>query len=379
MKVLIVGAGIAGLTAAALLRRQGHRVAVIGAEPENIQKPVDYPITLWPHGARILHTLGLYEQYCCQSTAIKTCVLYGRTGKLLNLYDLAGLSSRFDGPRTISRSKLIGLLRGALCDVDVHDNIRLLKSTELDKGVSLELSDKTYDEADVLIIADGNNPQVTERIGAKYALRDTGWSCLSWWEDSQLGTEGENIEIWSAGCALSAASYEDRTGLSIYLPSEMVSSGLQVNSFDRLESLLQAYKLRKGTSLDGFTSKELTLHPMIDKRHPSWVSERVVLLGDAAISYLPGSETGASMALESAAVLAEELSRASEKLVPIALEYYVRRRKARSEFVQNQARAIMSFKLARSSRYARIRDTLVRFHDMRQLLGPKIGLLNQPI
>lgn len=66
-------------------------------------------------------------------------------------------------------------------------------------------------------------------------------------------------------------------------------------------------------------SADLHLWRMADVRTPRWVQRRVALVGDAAAAFLPTAGIGASMALESAAVLADELSRTSSDYLPNAL------------------------------------------------------------
>ena len=380
MRILIVGAGLAGLTAAALLSRQGHRVAVLGRDKERNDVDADYPITLWPHGSRVLNAMGVYEDFRCGSIAVNTCLLYGREGKLLNLYDVARLTDQYERPRVLSRSRLLRLLDSALCDVEITTNISIKNYTQVLDRVELELSNGTHEAADLLIIADGADPQVLDRFGIPYAQRSTGWSRLSWSEKDGICALGESIEIWAAGCSLSACCYEDKTGLALYLPSELLTDSETTGAagLEKLE-VLRGSTLPVASLLKNFSSKQPMVHSLSDRRHPQWALDRVVLLGDAAISYLPGTEVGASMALESAAVLADELSRTNRHHVSNALNGYIRRRKSRCELVQNQSRAIMAFKLARSPRYAKVRDTLMRFHDMQQLLGPKVRLLTQPI
>jgi 2-polyprenyl-6-methoxyphenol hydroxylase-like FAD-dependent oxidoreductase len=77
--------------------------------------------------------------------------------------------------------------------------------------------------------------------------------------------------------------------------------------------------------------EELFFWKLADQRAPSWVKGRVVLLGDAAGAFLPTAGIGASMAMESAAVLADELSRTDVAHLDHSLAFYeTRRRKRRS-------------------------------------------------
>ena len=58
IRVVIVGAGIGGLAAAAILRRDGHEVTVFG-RAERFE-PLGAGLALWPNGARApLRVIGI--------------------------------------------------------------------------------------------------------------------------------------------------------------------------------------------------------------------------------------------------------------------------------------------------------------------------------
>jgi 2-polyprenyl-6-methoxyphenol hydroxylase-like FAD-dependent oxidoreductase len=77
-------------------------------------------------------------------------------------------------------------------------------------------------------------------------------------------------------------------------------------------------------------------------RQTAWAHGRVALLGDAAHALTPNMGQGAGMAMEDAAVLAEELSRAAhgETDVQKALMTYVARRWRRVETIVRLSREI---------------------------------------
>jgi len=69
---------------------------------------------------------------------------------------------------------------------------------------------------------------------------------------------------------------------------------------------------------------------------------------------------GVSMAMESAAVLAEELCRTDSKFLAAGLQQYVSRRRARVDRIQARSRRLARVMFAGNGLVARIRDQAIR-------------------
>src|SRR5690242_13464490 len=81
MKVLIVGAGIAGLTLAAYLRKQGIEPTIV--EKAMTLKPFGYAIGIFPRGVRILKEVGAYKFLKNRSSKIGSYHIKDYDGSLL--------------------------------------------------------------------------------------------------------------------------------------------------------------------------------------------------------------------------------------------------------------------------------------------------------
>jgi 2-polyprenyl-6-methoxyphenol hydroxylase-like FAD-dependent oxidoreductase len=111
---------------------------------------------------------------------------------------------------------------------------------------------------------------------------------------------------------------------------------------------------------------------------PHWVKGRAVLIGDAGAAILPTAGIGASMAMESAAALADELSRADADSLDLALRLFVKRRRKRVGAVQTASRRLARLSFLRSRFLTFVRNQALRFVDEGRLLGKLRQVLEDP-
>jgi salicylate hydroxylase len=111
LRVLVVGAGVAGTTVAQLLRREGlHPVLV---ERSAREADSGYMLALMPLVDPVLDTLGVRERYLADSVGLDRYRFRNPAGTTLGEYSLAGLFDRFGDYRGISRGELLGVLGSA--------------------------------------------------------------------------------------------------------------------------------------------------------------------------------------------------------------------------------------------------------------------------
>jgi len=211
--------------------------------------------------------------------------------------------------------------------------------------------------------------------------RDTGWGCYVWWADTRLAAVGETTERWGAGSFLGTYPCRDRLCVIAGAPLDSLRPDQPAGRADRLAALFRG----AGAPVDALLAampgdeEDLFVWRMADVRAPRWVQGRVVLVGDSAAAFLPTAGIGASMAIESAAVLADELSRTDAMYLPNALELYERRRRQRVEAAQRQSRRLARLMFLSSPRLASVRDRALRLARMEQMVGPLIKGLRHPI
>jgi 2-polyprenyl-6-methoxyphenol hydroxylase-like FAD-dependent oxidoreductase len=126
-------------------------------------------------------------------------------------------------------------------------------------------------------------------------------------------------------------------------PRESQAWGLESgDAFRRLFARFTDPRVRR--ALEQLTSTEHVIGTDIEEvRQDPWVAGPVVLLGDAAQAITPGMGQGAGMAMEGAAVLAEELARVDrgDRTLDQALQAYSRRRRPRVDTIARLSRAVI--------------------------------------
>ena len=379
MRTLIVGAGIAGLTLAGLLARQGKSPVVIDRRPDGAG--LGYALALWPHGSRVFHALGVHEEFVAASEPMRTYVARGATGELLTRSPLPHSIASFGHLGIIPRADLLGMLHGALDGVEVRDGVGIASLTQAQDHVEVGFDDGTAETFDLVVGADGIHSRVRTLLLGRVALRDTGWGCYVWWADPRLAATGETTERWGAGSFVGTYPCREHLCVIAGAPVETLDPDRREGRSDRLSALLQSYGTQATELLADLPGDDepLYLWPMSDVRSPRWVQGRVALVGDAAAAFLPTAGIGASMALESAAALADEVSRTDATYLPNALHLYQRRRRHRVEAAQAQSRRLARLMFLSSPRLASVRNRGLRFASMEQMVGPLIDDLREPI
>jgi salicylate hydroxylase len=337
-RILIVGAGIGGLTAALALSRRGFEVEI--AERAEELSEVGAGIQISANAGRVLAELGLdsaVAEVATEPAALE--VRSGPTDGLLTSVSREKLRQRYGFPyRVLHRADLQGVLRRAVGDaVGIRlDLAREVTGMTADEGVGqirsvgpAESHDRSYD---IVVGADGVRSSLRRLIGgppARPAGR-TAWRALIPVEAARDFMRADAVTAW--------------LGPRAHLVCYPVSRGAQVNIVAIVEEETDA----PGWGLPGEPAdliaryaawsarlRALLAVPTSWKKYSlmtvdaggAWAKGRVALLGDAAHAMTPFLAQGAVMAIEDAAVLARSLATIGD--VPAALQAYAKERRQR--------------------------------------------------
>jgi len=379
MKILIIGAGIGGLALAALLRQRGTVATVI-------DRAVDfghagYMLALYPIGSRVLHGLGVFDAFVSRSAEFRTYEVFNGHGDLLHRFDMTPLSERFGYIGQITRKDLLEILRSACADVPLRMNTALVDLEPRGEKVVARLSDGSEDEWDAVIAGDGIHSTARRILFGQEPDQETGWGLWVWWMKNATLPRDTVTEYWGKGRLVGVYPTPDHVGAIAAAPKHLINEQAVQGDGAKVRDLF--------SSLGGGAQEILATFPdsteglffwnLSDFRAKSWVKGRVALVGDSACAFLPTAGVGASMALESAAVMADELSRTNARFLPHALALYEKRRKHRAEGAQNDSRKLAVWMTTESSPLVWTRDQFLKAATLESLASNITKSLAEPL
>lgn len=330
--IIVVGAGIGGLTAAAALLQRGFDVDVYEQAPE--LREVGAGVQISANGTRVLCALGLENQmydWCWQPDG-KEIRLWS-TGQTWPLFDLGAESvERYGFPYVMfHRADLHGILaeavRAAKPDA-IHLSARC-KGFEQDySGATAYFEDGTSARADAVIGADGTHSIIRGQLWGSGNPKFTG--IIAWRGVIPAKEVSQDVfrpvgTNW-VGPGAHVIHYYLRRGELLNVVGLVERNDWQVESWSAQGTMDEMANDFRGWHADVHTliSKlnppykwALFLRPPL----PQWSKGRVSLLGDACHPMVPLLAQGAVMALEDGLVLARCFEKYAED-VPLALQRY---------------------------------------------------------
>lgn len=305
MKVIVIGAGVGGTSAALALQKLGHDVVVYDRMREN--RPVGAALSLWSNGVKVLNWLGLGPQVAALGGRMDDMAYYdGHTGDELCRFSLAPVTAQTgQRPYPVARADLQALMMDAVGPAHIRLGMQLTGVAEHDGVVTATFADGTTDTADLLIGADGARSivrdYVTEPTGIRPERSYSGYVNYNGLvaADERIGP----LEQWTTyvgdgkRCAVMPVA-GDRFYFFVDVPGP---SGVVEDRMAALEHAFGSWGAPGVRALlDGIDPDESLNRVEIWDIDPfdTWVRGRVAILGDAAHNTAPDIGQGACSALE---------------------------------------------------------------------------------
>lgn len=346
-KVLVVGAGIGGLGAAALLGQRGVQVEVIEARPDSSVLGVG--INQPANALRALAKIGVLDE----------CLHAGHSHSGNTFFDWHGnlivdCPSRLGGDDVPSNSALSRaelkriLLRAAeTAQAKIRYGVTVQNLTDEGEQVLVRTSDGARDFYDLVIGFDGAKSTMRELVAGPG--HDPVFSGYGVWRKTMPRHPSVTNTLLFQGDRTKAGVIplnDDSMYLFLVTPEPGNPRHDPADFAALLTTRLAGYEGLIGELRDAIDGADgIVYSPLSEVLLPApWNRGRLIVLGDAAHLCAPHLTQGAGMALEDAVVLVEELERSTN--LDQAMTAFTDRRYERVKLVHDASHAILAGEMA---------------------------------
>lgn len=371
-RVIVVGGGIGGLSAANSLARQGIPVRVYEQAPE--LKEVGAGIQVWVNGMKAAHRIGVADALRAASGQMEWMHFRSYRGPVIVTSPVGDLARRYGAPFPvmIRRPELLrclaeGLPKGTLalgrvcvgCDQDAD-------------GVTVRFSDGSSERGALVVAGDGINSVVRRSQFDEVTPRFAGYQYLRALIPYVKSGFDRNTFTFTFGPGDRFGSGDVGKGSIYWFAVLRTRRGEQDGPEGRKGELRRRFAGFAGSVrdiIDSTPDEAILRHDICDiKPLPRWVNGRTVLMGDAAHAPTPNLGRGASEAMEDAWKLGERLARvtslADRGQLSRALADFEAERRPATRLIQNRAWRIGKLAGWANPLAVRVRETI---------MGPRFG------
>ncbi|MCC2099404.1 MAG: FAD-dependent monooxygenase [Hyphomicrobiales bacterium] len=350
LKIIIGGAGLGGLAAAACLLMDGHDVDVYEQAPELGE--VGAGIQISANAMHVLNHIGVGQtlgERSVRPEAYTFCM--GDTGEVIQSFELSGEHERNHGAPYyhVHRMDILDLLAKRVEELKpgaIHTGYRLVSYDEKGDSVTASFANGESATGDLLIGADGLKSVVREQMHGTdnpHYTGDAAWRFVVPTEKVKGVLPRIEQRLWMMPGGHAVTYFLRRGELVNFVgliekekPAE--ESWTTKHSWEELKADFKDWNPMLHGLIDQ-VDKDACYLWALHIREPvkGWSTKRVTMLGDAVHPTLPYLAQGAAMAFEDGAVLSRTLKQESD--LPAALDLYERNRYERTARIVRESSA----------------------------------------
>ncbi|HEY4522604.1 MAG TPA: FAD-dependent monooxygenase [Candidatus Paceibacterota bacterium] len=379
MRILIVGAGIGGLSLAAFLKDTNVEYDIVEKCPDWSHQ--GFLIAMWDSGRDILKKLGLAEEFDKRGTRIQKYSLRDGTGKLLREYDFSEFYAEYGSAMTaILRSDLHAWLLSRVDTSRIKMDTSITELQEETDSIRVVFTNGEVQRYDVVVGADGVHSKVRSLTFSGQIESYENWRIWYLWIDHKYDIPGTATEYAEPGELIFVFSGAGKTAAWLFAPADHAQWDNEHGRAARLKRIFKEESKLMPRMLEHINDADIVPSDLVSLSLKTWHTGRIALLGDAAHNFGPHAGIGGGMALEDGYVLAGELLQVSATYpLESALATYEHKRRTRIKLAEYLSKRIRQGTLIQSPFMRHTFNLMLRFvpvgffkRSLMQLLGQEI-------
>ena len=355
-KIAIIGAGIAGLTFANLIKKNSEHEFILYEKQDSLSLDEGYGVQLSTNSTKILNIIGFNKIDNKKIFYPKGVDFYSIENKKICSLDLTQFNTTESKYTTLQRSTLIEFLKDDIYANHLKFGKKIKEVSEIKGKVFIKFEDNTNDLVDIVVGADGifsntrsffekkkNEPKFKKAIAVRTILKSK----------SNLEIDEENISLMM--------------GKNCHIVVYPINKNKELN----LVSIIRNNKYDPDnikSSVEKVVSQNLNLKTVLNGDLKSWplyftpqilpsTNSKVFYIGDAFNGFLPTLAQGAGQSIESAYELFNLLNKEKTDIQNI----YFQERSKRAKIIRKRSNFnFFAFHFS-SSIMQKIRNFIMKF------------------
>lgn len=355
----IIGAGIAGLTAAIALRQKGLEPQVFEAAPH--LRPVGAGLGLAANAIRALKALGIEKDILARGRFLEGLGFYDQRQRLISRLDTGKISRAIGEDNfTIHRADLHEQLISQLGGSPPVLNKPLENVERQGTKLLLKFKDGSAHETDYLIAADGIHSAVRRQLLPDVKPRYAGYTCWRAVVNDAAGDAGEAEEYWGpAGRFGFVPLQPGRVYWFACINAPQNDPAMKNMTAAGLLNIFRHYPPKVRAILEKTGDQPLIWGDILDIAPiRRFAYDNILLIGDAAHATTPNMGQGACQAIEDAVILAAEVARHNDPCQAFAA--FEKRRRPRTRDIVKRSKMLGNMAQLENAALISLRNALMR-------------------
>ncbi len=333
-KVAIIGSGIAGLTAANLLKENYNFDVVVYEREKILSLEEGYGIQLAPNSVSVLNKIGFSNLDNNDFFNPSKLNFYSSDNKKICDLDLANFNSDKVKYTTLRRSVLIEFLKKNLFGSNLRFGKEVKKISKIKEKLLINFKDNTNDLVDFIIVSDGvfsNTKSVVENKNIKPSYNGSIAIRTVIKPSSEFNYDKNNmslIMLKNAHIVIYPINKKGELNL-VCIVRQKLPKNIDLNRLIKKEILSQ------NKNLENLFRDQLEYWPIYITKKPSKsIYENLFYLGDAFYTFPPTMAQGASQSIEGAYDLFNLLSQEKQETQRL----YFQKRLKKTKLINSRSR-----------------------------------------